>query len=202
MTSLPIRDQTNDHLLTPKNCALIIVDYQPIQVGSIAWIDRRDSGHEHRRRRPDGEALRRAHRALDGERQDRREPADHPSAGRRAGRHRGPRPNDDQRLGRQGVRPRRQGNRPQEVPHDRTVDRSLPQLPALDALREGYEVYPIVDAVGGTSVEAHRAAFDRVAQAGAQPTSWVHVLCELQRDWARKETVPQFAVILFAVEGR
>jgi nicotinamidase-related amidase len=30
-------------------------------------------------------------------------------------------------------------------------------FPALDALREGYEVYPVVDAVGGTSVEAHRA---------------------------------------------
>ena len=28
-------------------------------------------------------------------------------------------------------------------------------FPALDALREGYEVYPVVDAVGGTSLEAH-----------------------------------------------
>lgn len=27
-------------------------------------------------------------------------------------------------------------------------------FPALDALREGYEVYPVVDAVGGTSLEA------------------------------------------------
>ena len=29
-------------------------------------------------------------------------------------------------------------------------------FPALDALREGYEVYPVVDAIGGTSVEPHR----------------------------------------------
>ena len=30
-------------------------------------------------------------------------------------------------------------------------------FPALDALREGYDVYPVVDAIAGTSVEAHRA---------------------------------------------
>ena len=28
-------------------------------------------------------------------------------------------------------------------------------FPALDALREGDEVYPVVDAIAGTSVEAH-----------------------------------------------
>ena len=39
-------------------------------------------------------------------------------------------------------------------------------FPALDAMREGYEVYPVVDAIGGTSVEAHRAGLDRVVQAG------------------------------------
>ena len=75
-------------------------------------------------------------------------------------------------------------------------------FPTLDAIREGYEGYPIVDAVGGTSVEAHRAALDRMIQAGARPTSWVQVLCELQRDWSRKETAGPFAEILFAVEGR
>ena len=42
MTSLPTRDQAEDDLLTPKNCALIVIDYQPIQVASIASMDRRD----------------------------------------------------------------------------------------------------------------------------------------------------------------
>jgi nicotinamidase-related amidase len=74
-------------------------------------------------------------------------------------------------------------------------------FPTLDAMREGYEVYPVVDAVGGTSVEAHRAALQRVKQAGAKPLGWVQMLCELQRDWSRKETAPKFAEILFAVEG-
>jgi nicotinamidase-related amidase len=74
-------------------------------------------------------------------------------------------------------------------------------FPTLDALREGYEVYPIVDAVGGTSLEAHRTALERVGRAGAKPISWVQLACELQRDWARSETAAAFAEILFAVEG-
>jgi len=63
-------------------------------------------------------------------------------------------------------------------------------FPALDALRAGYEVFPVVDAVGGTSLEAHRAGLERIVQAGAQPISWVSLAGELQRDWARTKTVP------------
>ena len=58
---------------------------------------------------------------------------------------------------------------------------------ALDALREGYDVYPVVDAIGGTSPEAHRAGLDRVTKAGGQPISWVSLAGELLRDWARPE---------------
>lgn len=70
-------------------------------------------------------------------------------------------------------------------------------FPSLDAMREGYEVYPVVDAVGGTSVEAHRAELERVIGAGAKPVTWVQVICELQRDWNRTETVKPFVEILF-----
>jgi nicotinamidase-related amidase len=62
-------------------------------------------------------------------------------------------------------------------------------FPALDALREGYEVYPVIDAIGGTSEAAHRAGIERVAHAGAQPVTWVALAVELQRDWAREDTV-------------
>ena len=65
-------------------------------------------------------------------------------------------------------------------------------FPTLDALHEGFEVYPVIDASGGTSKEAHRAALDRMVQAGAKPTTWNSVHCELQRDWSRTETVPGF----------
>ena len=69
-------------------------------------------------------------------------------------------------------------------------------FPALDALSEGYEVYPVTDAVGGTSPESHRAALERMVQAGARPTTWNSVHCELQRDWARTKTVPGLVQIL------
>jgi nicotinamidase-related amidase len=61
-------------------------------------------------------------------------------------------------------------------------------FPALDALRDGFEVFVPVDVVGGTSVEAHQSGLQRVFQLGAQPVSWVSVLCELQRDWNRGST--------------
>ena len=75
-------------------------------------------------------------------------------------------------------------------------------FPALDALREGYEVFPVVDACGGASPEGHRAALQRITHAGAKPASWVQLICELQRDWARKDTAAGFADILFSVGSR
>ena len=69
-------------------------------------------------------------------------------------------------------------------------------FPALDALREGYEVYPVTDAIAGTSPEAHRAGIDRTVQAGGRPIGWVSLACELQRDWGRTETVPQIIEIV------
>ena len=54
----------------------------------------------------------------------------------------------------------------------------------------------MVDAVGGTSVEGHRAGLERVAQAGGKPISWVSLAGELQRDWGREETVPEMVQIV------
>ena len=61
-------------------------------------------------------------------------------------------------------------------------------MPALSALEAGYEVYVVVDACGGTSEEAHEAAIQHMVQAGAAPVTWLRVMLELQRDWARQET--------------
>lgn len=58
-------------------------------------------------------------------------------------------------------------------------------FPALDALREGYEVFFVVDAIGGVSRAAHEAAVQRMIQAGATPISVLGLACELQRDWGR-----------------
>lgn len=60
---------------------------------------------------------------------------------------------------------------------------------SLDAMREGdYEIYMVTDASGGTSLDAHKYAIDRMVQAGAVPVTWLQVLLEWQRDWARKAT--------------
>ena len=58
-------------------------------------------------------------------------------------------------------------------------------FPALDALRAGYDVYVVVDAIGGVSKVAHDAAVERMVQAGAVPITVLGLACELQRDWGR-----------------
>jgi hypothetical protein len=43
MTSFAaIRDPAKDNLLTPQNSALVIIDYQPVQVSSIASRSKRE----------------------------------------------------------------------------------------------------------------------------------------------------------------
>ncbi|EON18672.1 isochorismatase hydrolase [Cupriavidus sp. GA3-3] len=74
-------------------------------------------------------------------------------------------------------------------------------FPALDALKEGYEVYVVADAVGGTSVAAHEAALRRIEQAGGKMISVPQLFCELQRDWSRSETVPAFMDLFIQTGG-
>ncbi len=61
-------------------------------------------------------------------------------------------------------------------------------MPAIQAMEAGYEIYVIADACGGTSITAHDMAIERLIQAGAVPMSWLQFLLELQRDWARTDT--------------
>jgi len=61
-------------------------------------------------------------------------------------------------------------------------------MPVIQALGEGWEVYIVTDASGGVSAEAHDMAVRRMVQAGAIPMTWMAVMAELQRDWARTET--------------
>lgn len=60
---------------------------------------------------------------------------------------------------------------------------------AFSAMLEGdYEIYMVADASGGTSVDAHNYAMDRMVQAGVVPVTWQQVLLEWQRDWARRDS--------------
>jgi nicotinamidase-related amidase len=60
-------------------------------------------------------------------------------------------------------------------------------FPVLDALREGFQVYFVVDAIGGVSRVAHESAIQRMLNAGAIPITVLGLACELQRDWARPD---------------
>lgn len=202
MTSFAeIRDPTTDHLLTPQSAALVIIDYQPVQVSSIQSMEKRTLV-------TNITAVARTAKlyglptviATVNVATGRNQPTIHQIA----------------------------EVFPEITPIDRTSinawededfvaavratgRRKLIMTalwtevclvhPALDAMAEGFEVYPVVDAVGGTSLLAHQAGLLRLVQAGAKPTSWVQLICELQRDWNRAETVPGFSEILFSVEG-
>ncbi|MFF2698590.1 Isochorismatase hydrolase [Streptomyces sp. CBMAI 2042] len=68
-------------------------------------------------------------------------------------------------------------------------------MPAIQAAGEGFDVYAVTDASGGVSAEAHDMAVRRMVQAGVVPITWMAVLGEWQRDWAREETVPAAAEV-------
>ncbi|WP_394777543.1 hydrolase [Undibacterium sp.] len=58
----------------------------------------------------------------------------------------------------------------------------------LSAIQAGYECYVVADACGGLTKTGHELALQRMSAQGAQMTSWLQVVLELQRDWTRKET--------------
>ena len=196
MTSAPVRDQLSDHLLTPQNAALVLIDYQPSQLAGVQSMDRdlliKNAVSTVRTVKTFGI------------------PVVHSTVNVASGQGKPTLPElaglvvDDKPLDRTTV------NSWEDIEFVDAVHatgrRKLIFLAlwteicmaftALDALREGYEVYPVVDAIGGTSPEAHRAGLDRVIQAGGQPISWVSLACELQRDWARLDTVQEIIEIV------
>ena len=198
MTSQAIRDPLADQLITPQNAAFLFIDYQPEQLATVRSMD-------HDTLVKNAVSTVRTVKAFGV-------PVVHSTVNVASGQTQPTLPElaefltDDPPLDRTTVNSWEDIEFVQAV--HATGRRKLilcalwtevcMAFVALDALREGYEVYPVVDAIGGTSVEAHRAALERVVQAGAQPISWVSLACELQRDWARVETVPAIVDIVLA----
>ena len=196
MSSAPIRDQLGDHLITPQNAALVVIDYQPSQFATVRSMD------------PDlllKNVVSTAKVAkLFGI------PIVHSTINVKTGRGKPTLPPLAEVLADYPPIDRTTTNAwedPDFLDAVRATGRRkliicalwteiCMAFPALDAMREGYEVYPLVDAIGGTSVEAHRAGLERVVQAGARPNSWVALAVELQRDWARLETVQEVVQIV------
>src|ERR1700723_3870283 len=74
-------------------------------------------------------------------------------------------------------------------------------MPSIHAMGDGFDVYVVTDASGGASPEAHDMAIRRLVAAGAQPITWLGMAGELQRDWARTERLGEVAQILFDHAG-
>lgn len=194
--STVVRDQLGDHLLTPKNAALLVIDYQPSQLAGVRSMDRdlllKNVVSTAKIAKLFGLPI--VHSTINvktGRGQATLPPLAEVLAG-------------DPPIDRTTTNAWEDANFLDAV--RATSRRKLlicalwteicMAFPALDAMREGYEVYPVVDAIGGTSLEAHNAGLQRVLQAGAKPTSWVALAVELQRDWARFETVQEVVQIV------
>jgi len=65
----------------------------------------------------------------------------------------------------------------------------------VQALKDGYDVLYVADAVGGRSQTSHCTAIERLAHAGAVPTTALAVVTELFRDWAGPLAGPASDVI-------
>jgi len=196
MATATIRDPQSDHLLTPQNAALVVIDYQPSQFATVRSMD--------------ADLLRKNVVSTVRAAQAFGLPIVHSTVNVASGQQQPTVPElaelleDNPPIDRTGV------NSWEDVDFVAAVRATgrrklifcalwtevCMAFAALDALREGYQVYPVVDAIGGTSVEAHRAGIERVVQAGGMPIGWVSLACELQRYWNRLETVPQIVEIV------
>lgn len=67
---------------------------------------------------------------------------------------------------------------------------------ALSALRQGYDVHVVEDAVAGESTLTHRAAMARLAAAGVTPLTWLSLATEYQGSWGRQETVTGYTGLI------
>jgi nicotinamidase-related amidase len=201
MSSEPIRDPIKDHLLTPQNAAFIVIDYQPVQVNSIASMERQ---------RLVSNILRAAKAAVTYGL-----PVVHSTVNVKTGVNKPPIAPLRRVLEKFPVYDRTTINAWEDVEFRQAVEltgrkklimtalwtEACLTFPALDALKSGYEVYVVADAVGGTSATAHEMALRRIEQAGARMSSVTQLFCELQRDWQRKETVPGFMTLFFDMGG-
>lgn len=201
MTSEAIRDPVKDDLLTPQNSAFIIIDYQPVQVNSIASMDRQLLINN-----IVGASKAAVAYGL---------PIVHSTVNVKTGLNKPPIPQLRKVLDKVPTYDRTTINSWEDVEFRKAVEatgrrklimtalwtEACLTFPALNALKAGYEVYVVVDAVGGTSVAAHEAALRRIEQAGGRMISVPQLFCELQRDWARKETVPAFMNLFVETGG-
>src|ERR1700748_1285809 len=180
MTSAPVRDPLSDHLLTPENAALLFIDYQPSQLAGVRSMD-------HELLLKNAVSTVKTIKTFGV-------PVVHSTVNVAAGQ--GPTlPELDELLADDKPLARTTVNSWEDTEFLEAVRATgrrkliicalwtevCMAFTALDALHDGYEVYPVVDAIGGTSPEAHRAGLERGVQGGAPPGTPGALSCELPR---------------------
>lgn len=195
MTSEPVRDPVTDHLLTPRNSALVVIDYQPSQLQAMTSMDQEllvDNIVSVARlaRTFDLPVVLSTVNVANGQ--------GHTLPELRAALPDAPEIDRSTMNAWEDIEFRRavQATGRKKLIMTALWTEICLTFPTLDALRDGFEIYPVVDAVGGTSVEGHRAGLERILLAGARPISWVGLAGELQRDWARVDTLPDIVDIV------
>ena len=157
---------------TADDCALVLIDYQKEMFEVIRSETSADLVEMHVR------LLAKTAKAFDVPivrhdrgRRSRLQRADASVDPGRARRDRADRPVFDERVRGRGVQRRGEGDRAQATDHRRTPHGDLPHVRDRQALKDGYDVMYVADAVGGRSQAAHRTAIERLAHAGAVPTT-------------------------------
>lgn len=183
----PVRDPVADHLLTPQNCVLALIDYQPEQYGTVTSSTRE---------RIDFNVVALCKLAVLYD-----VPVVLSTVGVDMGKNQGTAEAIKAAL--PGV-PEidRTGVNAWEDPDFRAAIENSGRrnvviaglwtevcltFPTLDMLAAGYGVFPVADAVGGISPVSHDRAFDRMIAAGAQPVTAISFGAELMRNWARSD---------------
>ncbi|MDR0625905.1 MAG: isochorismatase family protein [Bifidobacteriaceae bacterium] len=197
MTSYPPRDPATDHLLSPSNAALLVIDYQPTQLGSLQSHPQEPIIEKIVSLSKIGVAyglpiILSTVNVANGRNQ--------PTIPRLASVLEGVTSYDRTAINAwedQEFREAVLATGRKKLLIAALWTEACLTFPTLDAIGEGFEVYPVVDAVAGTSLLAHDTALRRVHHAGAKLTSVVQVLCELQRDWNRTNTLQSFVQAMF-----
>ncbi|NNG34411.1 isochorismatase family protein [Nakamurella aerolata] len=183
----PVRDPATDHLLTPQNCIVALIDYQPEQYSTVTSSTPEEI---------DLNVLAVAKLATAYQ-----VPVVLSTVGVDMGKNKGTNKAILDEL--PGVKEiDRSGVNAWEDPDFRAAIETSGRrnvvigglwtevcltFPTLDMLAEGYRVFPVADAVGGISQVSHDRAFDRMIAAGAQPITAISFGAELMRNWARSD---------------
>ncbi|WP_211978205.1 hydrolase [Brevibacterium sp. W7.2] len=184
----PVRDPASDHLLTPSNCAIALIDYQPEQFSTVGSTTRDEIllGVV---------TLAKLSRAYEI-------PTVLSTVGVDLGVNTGTISEikdelpDLEEIDRTGVNSWEDADFRAAIEATGRKKIVLAGLwtevcltfPTLDLLKEGYEVYPVIDAVGGVSDDAHNSAVTRMVSAGAHPITSLAFGAELMRNWARSDS--------------